>query len=365
MFLSGLEKCSYKMVFKPISRYSLVNARVRARLSTLLPAEVVKRLTESAGVEEFYRGLSGTIYEDLFSNPEISIDPRIAEKLLLEKEIAWNIELISDLKDEVRELVSHFLEKYEIENIKNVLRIRVAAGVEGNYQYIPDINLPNSIPYADLIEASTMEDALLLLEGTPYISPALEALGDYREKKTLFPVETALEIDYYRRLRDKVDKLDRRDRKIARRLIGIEIDQKNIDWLIRLKFYYDIPAADLLDYNIPGGSSLDSSKLIKVFKSNSAEELLSAALGQYFGKASGLFSGEAEKGKLYILEIILWNYLVGEAKKALGGFPFTVGTILAYLILKRAEVRNLITILNGKVLGMNRDYIEEHLRVLF
>jgi len=354
------------MVFKPISRYSLVNAKVRARLSGLLPDKLIRHLAETSEVEDFYNALSGTVYEGIFSRPELAIDTRIAEKLLLEKEIVWHKELLKDLKGEVRDLVSHFLEKYEIENIKTVLRIRSGVGCDDNYEYIADIKLPNSIPYRGLLEAPTMEDALSLLAGTPYINPAFEALDDYKERKTLFPIETSLEIDYYNRLKDKVKKLDKRDGQIARRLIGIEIDQKNIDWLMRLKFYYDIPVADLLDYNIPGGYSLNRSKLIRLFQTESMENLLSVALDQFLGKASGFFSGSVQGGgKLFILEIILWNYLVSEARKTLGGFPFTIGTILAYLILKRAEVRNLITILNGKVLGMDRDAIEEHLRVLF
>ncbi|MCD6380362.1 V-type ATPase subunit [bacterium] len=353
------------MVFKPISRYSLVNAKVRARLSSLLPDKLIGRLAETREIGEFYSALSGTVYEGVFSRPEIAIDPRIAEKLLLEKEIVWHSELLKDLKGEVRELVSHFLEKYEIENIKTVLRIRNGTDCDDNLEYITDVKLPNSIPYRELKEAPTMEDALSLLAGTPYITPALAALDDYKEKKALFSIETSLEIDYYNRLKDKVEKLDRRDKQIANRLIGIEIDQKNIGWLMRLKFYYDIPVADLLDYNIPGGHSLNRSKLIKVFQSESIEDSLSVALDQFLGKLSGFFPGNTQGGKLYILEIILWNYLVSEARKALGGFPFTIGTTLAYLILKRAEVRNLITILNGKVLGMNREDIEKQLRVLF
>lgn len=353
------------MVFGPISRYSLVNAKVRARLGRLLPVNLVERLSETREPTEFYAALSGTVYEPVFANPEIDIDPRIAEKLLLEKEIEWHAELLQDLKGEVRELVAHFLEKYEIENIKTVLRTRGSRSDRENIDYIARGKLPHAIPYKGLAEADTIEEAVNLLAGTPYVRPAMEALEDYHEKKTLFPIETALEIDYYTRLKEKVSKLSGRDRKVAENLIGIEIDQKNIEWLIRLKFYYDIPVADLLDYNIPGGKNVDRSRLIKVFQSESVETVLAVALEQFFGRAAEFFASNPQAAKLYVLEIILWNYLVSEARKVLGGFPFTIGTVLAYLILKRAEIRNLITILNGKILGMKKDEIEGHLRVMF
>jgi len=353
------------MIFKPISKYSLVNAKVRARLSRLLSPELIQRLSETREPAEFYVALSGTVYEPVFARPEIDIDPRIAEKFLTEKEIAWHAELLADVKGPIRDLVAHFLEKYEIENIKTVLRARGNRRDRDNIEYIARGDLPNAIPYRGLLEADTIEDAIALLSGTPYMKPALEALDDFYERKTLFPIETSLEIDYYSRLQEKVQNLSKRDRKIAEDLIGIEIDQKNIEWLVRLKFYYDIPVADLLDYNIPGGKHVDRSKLIKVFQSESVETVLNVALEQFFGKAARFFAKNPQAAKLYVLEIILWNYLVAEARKLLGGFPFTIGTVLSYLILKRAEIRNLITILNGKILGMGRDEIEEHLRIMF
>lgn len=353
------------MILGPIKKYSLVNAKVRARLGQLLSTERIERLARTRNPQEFYAALSGTVYEEVFSDPEVNVDPRIAEKLLFRKEIIWHAELIQDLRGEVKDLIAQFLEKYEIENIKAALRARKSERGEEVLRYIVKAALPNRIPYLSLFEADTVEDALMLLSGTPYLQPALSALDDYNEKKNLFPIETAMEIDYYNRLKEKVDRLSGRDRKIARKLIGLEIDQKNIEWLVRLKFYYDIPVADLLDYNIPGGESLGRQQLMEIFKAETVDELLTAAFDQYLGRAAVLFSKVPQAGKLYVMEIILWDYLVREARKTLGGFPFTIGTILSYLILKRAEIRNLITILNGKVIGLDHNAIDNHLRILF
>jgi ATP synthase A1 C subunit len=353
------------MVFGPIKKYSLVNAKVRARLGQLLSTERIERLARTRNPQEFYAALNGTVYEEVFSDPEINVDPRYAEKLLFRKEIIWHAELIQDLRGEIRDLVAQFVEKYEIENIKAALRARRSERGEEVLRYIVKTALPNRIPYISIYEADTVEEALLLLSGTPYLQPAMSALDDYNEKKNLFPIETAMEIDYYRRLEKKVQKLSGRDRKIAAKLIGLEIDQKNIEWLVRLKFYYDIPVADLLDYNIPGGASLGRQQLMKIFQADSVEELLTAAFDHYLGQAAMLFSKVPQAGKLYVMEIILWDYLVREARRTLGGFPFTIGTVLSYLILKRAEIRNLITILNGKVIGLDHDAIDNHLRILF
>ena len=112
------------MILRPISKYSLVNAKVRARLSTLLGIETINRLAETRDLAEFYSALGSTVYEKIFSRPEITFDERVGERLLLEKEAEWHAELPQDLRGPEKDLVAHFLEKYEIENLKTSLRIR-------------------------------------------------------------------------------------------------------------------------------------------------------------------------------------------------------------------------------------------------
>ncbi|UCF04914.1 MAG: V-type ATPase subunit [bacterium] len=353
------------MIFRPISKYALVNAKVRARLSTLLAPELIDRLAETRDLSEFYSIIGGTIYEPIFSRPEITFDPRVGERMLLEQEAEWHGELLQDLHGAERDLVAHFLEKYEIENLKTALRIREGSRGEDEMKYIIRKELLNKLPYQAISEAASLEDVLPLIAGTPYLDPVRETIDDYHERGTLFPVEIGLEIDYYRRLKGKVEALSKRDREIAGRLIGLEIDQKNIGWLIRLKFYYDVPVGELLDYNIPGGSRMTRDRLRLAFRAETLREVLSIALEKSFGNALDFLIREEQLSRLYLLEIILWNYLIVEARKTLAGFPFTIGTVLSYLILKRTEIRNIITILNGKVYKMGRSEIESHLRVSF
>ncbi|MBN2184003.1 MAG: V-type ATPase subunit [Candidatus Krumholzibacteriota bacterium] len=353
------------MIFGPVSKYSLVNAKVRARLSTLLDAERINRLAEARDLSEFYSTLDGTLYEEIFSRPEIAFDPRVGEKLLLEREVAWHSELLRDLGGPEKELVSHFLEKYEIENLKIALRIREGKRESEDMKYLVRETLPHSLPYQAISEAASIEDALSYLSRSPFYNSINSVIDDYRERGTLFPVEINLEIDYYSRLKERIEMLSKKDREIARKLVGLEIDQKNLGWLIRLKFYYDMPVGELIGYNIPGGYKMTRDRLRQAFKADSIENVLSAALEKSVGDLSGILVKGQDLSKLYLLEIILWNILISEAKRTLGGFPFTIGTVLSYLILKRTEIRNVITIMNGKVYKMDRGEIESHLRVSF
>jgi V/A-type H+-transporting ATPase subunit C len=353
------------MLLGPVGKYALVNAKVRARLSALLPPENIARLADARDVPEFYSHLSGTIYEKTLAKPEVSLDPRVAEKLLLEQEVQWHTELIKDLRGPAQKLIELFLEKYEIENLKAALRIRDGNRGLDDLKYIIRKELPHSLPYQSIAEAKSIEDVLAYLIETPYLGPVKSVLDDYKQRGTLFPIEIALEIDFYKRLKARVDALDRADRRIAQRLVGIEIDLKNIGWFVRLKFYYNVPIGDLIEYSIPGGWRMTRERLHQAFEADSMRDVLAVALEKSFRPIADLMRKEEDVSKLYLLEIILWSYMVTEAKKTLGGFPFTIGTVLSYLILKRTEIRNIITILNGKLLHMEKTDIESHLRAAF
>ncbi|OQX82720.1 MAG: hypothetical protein B6D63_07315 [Candidatus Latescibacteria bacterium 4484_7] len=353
------------MFLGPVGKYALLNSKVRSRLSTLLPRETIQRLVRAKDVAEIFAMLSGTVYEKPFSEPEAKIDPKIAERGLLEREVEWHSELLHDLRGAEKDLVSLLLEGYELDNLKAALRIRESRKSQDELRYLVRSTLPHSLPYQAIATAKSIEDVASLLIGTPYSKPFERAIEDYKERGTLFPIETSLEMDLFRRLASQVEKLSKTDRAVARKLIGLEIDLKNINWLIRLKFYHNVPPGELEKYMIPGGSRIRIERLKKAFASDSPRDTLAAVLERSFAFASRVLESGEELSKLYMIEMILWDYLVDKARKTLAGFPFTIGTVLAYFILKRSEVRNLITIINGKLLDLDAESIEAQLRSNF
>ena len=63
--------------------------------------------------------------------------------------------------------------------------------------------------------------------------------------------------------------------------------------------------------------------------------------------------------KLIMIEEILNNTLKNEVKKILSGYPFTIGTVLSYFILKSGEIHKIRTILNGINYGMESERIKD------
>ena len=166
-----------------------------------------------------------------------------------------------------------------------------------------------------------------------------------------------LDRDYFDRLWRQIDRLPRKDREIAKRMVAIEIDIENISGLIRLKGYYDLPFGEVASMMLPRGYKTNQQLLRSIFFKELGQATSGGlAQGPYHDLAELLGKG-MDRSQLRLMEGVLTQVSLQEARRVLAGFPFTIGTILGYLILKRLETRNIISILYSKSYGMKPDQI--------
>jgi len=207
------------------------------------------------------------------------------------------------------------------------------------------------------VKHPALEQVALLLKGTPYGSTLLSASPLFQSRKSVFVLEIALDQSYYRRLWSSLETLSERDRRVASRLVGIEVDLKNLQWILRGIMYYRIPTAELLEDLIPHGWRIQPSVTRKALeKSDVTDVLEQLALGPYQELLSGWLA-RAPRESAALLEGILWEILLRQVRLSLAGFPFTIGTPLAYCFLKRLEVQNLIRLLESIAMEIPPDEI--------
>ena len=159
----------------------------------------------------------------------------------------------------------------------------------------------------------------------------------------------------------RAQELSRTDSAIALRLIGIQVDIQNVNWLVRMKHFYKLEESQLLSSVIPGGALISQAELSVAYTSDRPLEALAGALGpRYAALTEHASAGDESRqlGRLALLENLLRSVLSAEIHRTLGGYPFTIGTVLAYFLLTRNEVNTLITVLNAKAYDLSADRIE-------
>ena len=328
-------------------------------MGKLLSAEQYERIMAAADVETAYEALRHTGYADIFKHAGTVQDLRRVESALVDRLIAFHREVAAHTKGRVRRFLEELLRKYEVENLKVIVRVW-NAHLDAEREFIYRERVCHEIPVDSILEATTIEEVIVLLEDTPYRKPLTEARGTYKKTGSLFRLEVALDRELYQATWKAIKDLSASDRKIASRLIGMEIDILNINWILRFRRYYDLGLAEITSLMIRNGYQINEQSLRDVYPGRDQATLMSGLLtGVYQGVSEALRSKE-ETQAFHLLEALLRDLLAQQVRRALGGFPFTIGVAIAYLRLKKMEVSNIISILNGKALRLAREEIERN-----
>jgi len=340
----------------PLKTYAFINAKLRTRISKILPEQFVRQLIRAPSLAESVQMLGETDFAPVQKVYERTGDIKTAEAELLRKELSIYLELENLVEEEIRGFVHALTERFEIESLKNAVRLwfdrRVRGrNIEDARGYLLRKPIHHPIDLDGIINADTLEQVAERLEGTPYAAMVREQAAGVMEAASLFPLELALDRFLYRRLAQAADRLGPRDRDIARRLIGVEIDLQNVSWLIRFKNFYSLEAERALGYTLPGGLNLSGELMRQTYAAERTDRQISALVGKRYPEIAPLLASQEQtkfSSRLTMIERILEQIMTIEVRKILTGYPFTIGIILAYFILKSNEIRKIMTVLNAK-----------------
>jgi V/A-type H+-transporting ATPase subunit C len=345
-----------------VRRYAFINAKLRARISQLLPDNRLKQIAEAPSLDQALSLLRGTSFTTLEEIYRSTGDLKACELELFSLEVRIHLELKRYVEGEVLDLARTLALRYEIENLKNGVRLFFEK-VEGNpiqsiIPYLYRGGIVNQVDAAALAEARDLDEVARLLEQTPYRELFERHRRSLEKEKSLFALEVDLDHYYYRELLDVARKLNKRDRPIALRLIGVEIDLTNVSWIIRYRTFHRLPAEGVPPLLIPHGITGTGELVEKVYGQDPVQALQALIRREHPGLAALLSSRPQDAGsRLLLIEQILRQILMHEAARMLAGDPFTVGILLSYVVLKREEIRKLLAVLNAKQYGMAPDRI--------
>jgi V/A-type H+-transporting ATPase subunit C len=341
---------------RPLKTYAFINAKLRTRISKILPEQFIRKLIRSRSLAESVQMLGETDFAPVQKVYERTGDIKTAELELLGRELAIYLELEKLVEEDIREFIHSLTGRFEIENLKNALRLwfdrRVRGrNIEDARGYLLRQRIHHSLDLDRIINADTLERVADHLGGTPYAPIVRQEAAAVMEGASLFPLELSLDRYLYGTLAEAADRLEPKDREIARRLIGVEIDLQNVSWLIRFKNFYSLEADQALSQTLPGGLNLNPELMRQTYAAERTDRQISALVGKRYPEIAPLLAAKEQpklSARLTMIERILEEIMKIEVRKILTGYPFTIGIILAYFILKSDEIRKIMTILNAK-----------------
>lgn len=335
-----------------LNQYAFINAKLRARISKALPDVFFETLGKTRTLPETIQALSKTDYAPVTELYNRTGDIKFCELALKEREVEVYTGIERHLAGGQLELAQALASRFDAELLKETLRLwrrRVVNGdsIDDRLVYISRRGI-GGVDIDSILSAENAGKLAAAIDRTPY-SGCVAAGIDERRGDALFKTEVAIDRKFYDALFNAIDKLVKRDREIARRLAGIEVDIQNVNWIIRFKEFYRLEPDEAVKFCLPNGWFINHATLSAACHGRDPGEMLDAIMKGFSVPTS--FSDIRGKGateRFSMIERLLRHIVGAEVRRILAGDPFTIGIMLAYFLIKSEEVSRIITIINAK-----------------
>lgn len=331
--------------------YAYSNTRIRVMKSLFLKNRDLEALIRTKNLEDYLTSLKQTQYEGIFSGME--------EVTIHEIERVLSI----DLKKTIDKVMSispkncmPFLDavskKYQLECIKFILNSKADTLSEEeimNKFFIPERSTGEFLSRLINLPIEPVESIITLL------CSRYKGLDEFiPESPQPLDILIALDRYYFSELQRLVRHLKRGDKKIASRLISMEIDTSNIMIILRsITHGYEIER-----FIIPNRSSYITA--LDEYTTNNVvefiENLSKTIYGSVLEDAVPIYK---RTDSLLHFELALKRFLIEENKKIMREHQFQLGFILGFLKLKEMEIENLRTICVGLGEALPSDEIRD------
>lgn len=245
-----------------------------------------------------------------------------------------------------------FLNRMEISEILSCIRFLVSGNTGEYFFSLPSYFAEHSkVDLYALAKVKTYDELIALLAKTPY-RDVLQKFDPKAENKTdLIMIESELYKFYYSKLFHVIDEQFKgvtRDQ--IRDSFGVELDLINITQIIRLKKYFNLKGDQIKPEILPFYFRIKEAELARMADAPDYESTL-----QILGETN--YGRYFEQHNYEYIERIAQQINYEHNKKLLAFSAASSVSVVAYLQLKRLEIDNVISIIEGVRYGVSSSEI--------
>ena len=350
-------------IFGGRSNYPYLCARVKAKRSFLMKKDVFHRML-SMELAEIGRYLGETQYRDEMA----ALGTEYSGATLIEIGISQNLaktftDVLSFSVGHARELVSEYLHRWDIYNVKTIIRGKLT---KASLEEIREILVPAGALKPEqinqLIQAATWDELIDRLRKQKVVYIDEDMLRSAVSSGKLAKLEDSLDKDYYHSVLQSIEEKNVSERQYLE-FIKREIDIANLKAMFKLKSE-GVSSESLPQYFVPGGMEFKMERLAKMAASEGVKELLDEFRQSTYAEKmrTDIEQFERDEDTSSLLRA-LDRVLLVTAEKFSHLYPLSVLPVLGYLLAKKTEVDNIRIIARGKESGLDPELISKLLVV--
>ena len=301
------------------------------------PPEACTGILEHAGLSQLTADLESGRYLE-----QSIIAAQLADILILMRAVG-----------EARNFLQYWTMRFEMTNLKAILRGRMSgASVSDIRNELSDMGFLTRLPIEELLQTEDIGELLRRLESTPYADIVRFARRAFETQPRLFDLDAALDRRFYHGLAEQAYALEKKLGPPFRPVIEMHIDRVNLIWLLRFRFVYRLPSAQVYYLLIPSRYRLSSGVLKDLSTLSKFEEVLAALPEPYRSLLRGA-------GSINQVAAILERKLAQNAWAVLRSAAPAFARAFAYLVLRDRDLRRVRAVLKGRSLGMDAETIAQ------
>lgn len=335
-----------------------VLAKTRAKYGKRLTEENYRELLNCRTVNEVALYLKGhSSYEQVFKDVKEGELHRGRLEALLERNVYEEYSELSEFGLSVGEnMVNYLLMRGEIKQLISFLRYLLAGKPEEYIFGMSDFfNKHTPIDLVALSKIRSYDELLNFLRGTDFYEIFLKFQPERLEELDFAGLENALYAYLYKKLFESVDKafLGGANKEISR-IYKIRLELENVRKIYRMKKYYNLSADEIRSSLFPYSFYLDSHKLAQMLEAENAEDVLEILKSSRYKNIIGKIGfGSVDE----MAARIMYAY----AHKNMYFSTDAAVVLTCYIILKEAELQNIVIIIEGKRYGLPVEEIKKML----
>lgn len=283
--------------------------------------------------------------------PIRSLEQRIIALILEETQV-----LIRPLSGDAHAFLTFWTARFEMSNVKTLLRSKMSderpAAILAR---LTPMGTFGRLDNQDLAHVEDVGELLRRLEASPYAAIVRRARRAFEQSQDPFSLDAALDRGYYEGLVQRAQPLEDAAGAPFRTLMAMLVDRINLVWLLRYRFNYRLPPAQVYYLLVASHYSLSGSRLRDLAALDSLEAVLAALPAAWQTRLAGAADIPAVFARME-------HAAAEQALKVLRSHATGFARAFAYLVLRERDLRAVRAVLRGRHLGLPDDDIRLALR---
>lgn len=275
-----------------------------------------------------------------------SLDNRSLEQRIIAQMLDETTVLIRPLSGAERDFMTYWTERFEVSNVKTLLRGKMMGDRPAALlNRLTPMGSFGRLDIQALAHAEDVAELLRRLEAGPYADIVRNARRAFEENHNPFILDAALDRSYYEGLARLAQPLEMVAGTSFRSLMGALIDRINLVWLLRYRFNYKLPPAQVYFLLVSSHYTLPSWRLRELAGLPGTDDVL-AALPETLRKQ--IRDAKDIPGVFSAME----RAAARNARRMLRPGKPAITRAFAYLLLRERDLRALRAVLRGRLLGL-------------